>query len=264
MTDTTQNLPPKRTSAGRIALIITGSIASLMAVALIGFGALALWGNSQKDDNGYLSTDTHRFAASTHALATDNLEIDLDGAEELLNSTDLGDIRLEVAPEGDKSMFVGIARTDDVESYLGDVAHTSVTDIDSHPFEADYRTQGGNGTARPAGGRAHLGRVLHGHRHPDARLGCRGRRLVGGRHERRRLCRSAGRRQRRGKAPVPDRDRLERNRKRSAPGAHRSRNDPARRPSAAQPPRRDRRPRIRTRCRLIATATAQAAQRARP
>ena len=149
MTDTTQNLPPKRTSAGRIALIITGSIASLMAVALIGVGALALWGDSQKDEGGYLSTDTHRFAASTHALATDNLDIDLDGAEELMDETDFGDIRLEVAPESGKSMFVGIARTDDVESYLGDVAHTSVTDVDSHPFEADYRTQSGNGTPAP-------------------------------------------------------------------------------------------------------------------
>ena len=149
MTNTTSSIPPKRTSGGRIALIITGSIASLMAVALIGFGALALWGDSQKDDNGYLSTDSHRFAASTHALATDNLDIDLDGAEKLVNTSDFGDIRLEVAPEGDKSMFVGIARTDDVKSYLGNVAHTSVTDLDTDPFEADYRTQSGNGTPAP-------------------------------------------------------------------------------------------------------------------
>jgi hypothetical protein len=47
---------------------------------------------------------------------------DLDGAQGLIDSTDLGNIRLEVAPQSGKPVFVGIARTDELSSYLGDVA----------------------------------------------------------------------------------------------------------------------------------------------
>ena len=36
----------------RIALIVTGSIASLLATALVAGGALALWGDSQKGSDG--------------------------------------------------------------------------------------------------------------------------------------------------------------------------------------------------------------------
>jgi hypothetical protein len=41
-----------------------------------------------------------------------------------------------------------------VESYLNDVAHTTVTDVDFDPFEADYRReQGERSPASPAQGR---------------------------------------------------------------------------------------------------------------
>ena len=36
---------------------------------------------SQKDSDGYLSTDTHRFEAGTRALATENLDVDLGDAD---------------------------------------------------------------------------------------------------------------------------------------------------------------------------------------
>jgi hypothetical protein len=138
----------------RIFLITAGAVTSLLAVGLIGLGGLALWGESQKDERGYLSTDSQSFAANTHALATENLELDLDGAESLVDSTGLGDIRLDVDPRSDKPVFVGIARTDEVSSYLGDVSHSTVTDIDYEPFEASYSPHAGEGSpAEPAGER---------------------------------------------------------------------------------------------------------------
>jgi hypothetical protein len=138
----------------RIFLITAGAVTSLLAVGLIGLGGLALWGDSQKDESGYLSTDSQTFAASTHALATENLDLDLDGAEGLVDSTGLGDIRLDVDPRSDKPVFVGIARTDEVSSYLSDVSHTTLTDIDYEPFEASYSPHAGEGTpAAPAGER---------------------------------------------------------------------------------------------------------------
>src|SRR5215207_3741924 len=121
-----------------IALVVTGTLASLVAAGLLAAGGLALWGNSQKDSDGYLSTDTHQFEAGTRALATENLDVDLDGAGWIMDTSDLGKTRVQVESRGDKPVFVGIARTSDLEDYLQGVAHTTLTDVDTSPFEASY------------------------------------------------------------------------------------------------------------------------------
>jgi hypothetical protein len=152
MTDTsTTPAPRKRLGAGRVALIVSGSVAALTAAGLFALGGLALWGDGQKDDQGYLSTDSHRFAASSHALVSENLDIDLDGVEDLVTDTDLGDSRLTVQPGDDGPVFAGIARTDDVASYLRGIDHTEVSDFDAVPFRGDYSERPGAGKpARPA------------------------------------------------------------------------------------------------------------------
>jgi hypothetical protein len=143
MNETNTQIPPRRSRAARIALVATGAFTGLVAAGALAAGGLALWGDAQKDDDGYLSTGSHRFAASSHALATENLDIDLDGAESVFRTNDFGDIRLKVAPETDKPVFVGIARTDGVSAYLGDVAHRTVTDVDYTPFDASYSSHEG-------------------------------------------------------------------------------------------------------------------------
>jgi hypothetical protein len=136
----------------RIALVVSGGLAALFAAVLLAVGGVALWGDAQKDDQGYVATDSHRFEAGTRALATENLDADLDGAEELMDETDLGQVRLGVESRSDKPVFVGIGRTSDVQDYLRGVAHTNVTDVEygpfDGPFEVDYDTRGGS--ARPA------------------------------------------------------------------------------------------------------------------
>jgi hypothetical protein len=128
----------------RIALVVTGALASLFAAGLLSIGGLALWGDSQKDSDGYLSTDTHQFEAGTRALATENLDIDLDGAGWIMDTDDLGKVRLQVESRDDKPVFVGIARTSDVEDYLAGVSHSTLTEVDTSPFEADYADHAGN------------------------------------------------------------------------------------------------------------------------
>ena len=57
---------------------------------------------------------------------------------------DLGKVRLQVESRDDKPVFVGIARTSDVENYLaGRFAHT-LTDVDTSPFDADYDDHAGD------------------------------------------------------------------------------------------------------------------------
>jgi hypothetical protein len=131
-------------NGSRIALAITGTIASLIAVALVAGGALALWGDSLKDDDGYLRTDTERFTADTRALATDNIDVDLGDADFIAQTDDLGKIGVTAQSRDDRAVFVGIARTSDVERYLGGVPYTTVNDIDVAPFRADYERHSGN------------------------------------------------------------------------------------------------------------------------
>ena len=53
-----------------IALVVTGALASLFAAGLLAVGGLALWGDSQKDDDGYLSTGTHPVSYTHLTLPT--------------------------------------------------------------------------------------------------------------------------------------------------------------------------------------------------
>jgi hypothetical protein len=150
MTEQTTNTRPGRPRAARVALVMTGAITGLAAAGVLAVGGVALWGESEKDADGYLSTDSHDFNTSTHALASESLDVDLDGAEWLMDTEDFGEVRLEVEPQSDEPVFVGIAPTDQVSRYLREVAHTSVSDVDSWPFEANYDERAVAGDRRPA------------------------------------------------------------------------------------------------------------------
>jgi hypothetical protein len=126
-----------------VALVVTGALASLFAVAVLAIGGLAFLGESQKDSDGYLSTDTHQFEAGTRALSTENLDVNLDMGNWVLDTTDLGKVRLQVESRDQKPVFVGIARTTDVENYLQGVSHSTLTDVSTSPFEADYDNHAG-------------------------------------------------------------------------------------------------------------------------
>ena len=128
----------------RIASIIAASVAGLFSLGLLAAGGLLLWGDSQKDEQGYLSTTTHRFATNTAGLATENLDLDLDGLDAVIDQDRYGKLRLKVDATNGKPVFVGIAPTREVTRYLNGTSHALVTDVSYSPFKADYR-------AHPAG-----------------------------------------------------------------------------------------------------------------
>jgi hypothetical protein len=133
----------QRSTAARIAALIGASIVGLLALVLIALGGVSLWANGQKDDSGYLSTGTDRYATSTYAVATDNLDLDSRGAGWLINSDRYGKVRLKVDSRAGKPVFVGIARTSEVSRYLRDTSHAVVTDVSYSPFHAEYRAHAG-------------------------------------------------------------------------------------------------------------------------
>jgi hypothetical protein len=144
MTDNGTQKTRGRSTGGRIALVVAGALAGLLALGALGLGAGALWADDEKNERGYLMTDSERFASGGRALATDNLDVDLSGAGWLVDTGDLGKVELEVSPEGGKPVFAGIARTEDVASYLRGVGQTRVTDVDAFPFEASYLAEPGS------------------------------------------------------------------------------------------------------------------------
>src|SRR5215217_449281 len=117
----------------RIPFLVAGVVAALFAAALLAGGGTVLWGDLQKDATGYVSSDPHEFRSASSALVSENINLDLDGGEFLFDGEDFGDVRLKVEPDSDEPVFVGIARTADVGSYLRDVGHTVVEDVDYGP-----------------------------------------------------------------------------------------------------------------------------------
>jgi hypothetical protein len=139
MTDSpTPAPPPRRGSSGpKVAAIVAGSVLALVSLGLLAVAGVALWADGKKDEQGYISTGTDRFHTGTAALRTENLDLDFNGAEEIVGSSEYGKVRVRVTPRADKDMFVGIARTSDVSAYLRGTAHATVTDLDYAPFDAD-------------------------------------------------------------------------------------------------------------------------------
>jgi hypothetical protein len=148
MPDTTPTTPPQRTSAARTTSVVVGVLVGLLALGMLAIGGVLLWADSKKDDAGFISTRTERFATRTSAIATQNLDVDSEGPGWLTSHDRYGNVRLQVSSNNGKPVFVGIARTKDVKSYLRQTSHTTLTDVDVDPFRASYRPE--RGSAEPA------------------------------------------------------------------------------------------------------------------
>ncbi|MCL4289896.1 MAG: hypothetical protein KJ051_06435 [Thermoleophilia bacterium] len=127
--------------AGKIALVTTGSLAGMLAAALLA-GAVWLF-NLNTDSVGYVVTDTLEVASDSYAFASTDLDVNDDFAW----AYDRGP-KLRVRGESDTPLFIGIARSEDVEHYLAGVAHEQVTDLDLDPVA--LTTERSAGAAAPA------------------------------------------------------------------------------------------------------------------
>jgi hypothetical protein len=125
-------------SAGRVILIVLGSIGVLVGLALAAGGGFLLWADRTQRDDGYLTTPAERFATQTYALTRTRLEINTNGPGWLLNDSWFGKIRIRGESPGAKMLFIGIGPEAAVAKYLGTVAHANVQDIDFDPFRVTY------------------------------------------------------------------------------------------------------------------------------
>src|SRR4029453_16398814 len=123
--------PPSRRGAGGVALIVAGSIAALLAFALlVGGCAAVVVDRTQRDDDGFLMSPTEDFSTATYAITSESADVDLDGPD--WATTDLlGTVRIR--SESERPVFVGIAREADVADYLDGGGHAVVTEIGEEP-----------------------------------------------------------------------------------------------------------------------------------
>lgn len=132
--------------------LVAATLLAVASLTLFAAGGFLLWADAQKDADGYLTTSRETFSTRTAALATENLDVDLDGLDAVADGDVLGKLRLDVTPGGGSALFAGIARTSEVNDYLRGTAHTIVRDVDTDPFRADHRDRpGARRIAPPAG-----------------------------------------------------------------------------------------------------------------
>jgi hypothetical protein len=136
-------------SAGRVILIVLGSIGVLLGLALLAGGGFLLWADRTQRDDGYLTTPTERFATPTYALTRSRLEVDTEGAKWVLNDNWFGKIRIRGESAGEKTLFIGVGPQADVGRYLGTVTHANVQDVDFDPFRVTYLPVAGGAPQGP-------------------------------------------------------------------------------------------------------------------
>jgi hypothetical protein len=126
-------------SAGRVVLIVLGSIVALLGLGLAAGGGFLLWVDRTQREGGYLTTQTERFATSSYALTRERLEVDAGEPNWIWNDNWLGKVRIRGEGASAKPLFIGIGPEAAVAGYLGRVAHADVEDIDVDLFRVDYR-----------------------------------------------------------------------------------------------------------------------------
>jgi hypothetical protein len=139
--------PRRRSTAGRVALIVLGTIAGIVAFGLLAGGcALVAVDQTQRDEDGFLMSPSERLATATYAIVSESADLDTDGAEWALD-TFLGTVRIR-SESGEREVFVGIAPAADVDTYLDGVEHDVVTDLEDEPR---YTRENGGAPRGPPG-----------------------------------------------------------------------------------------------------------------
>ena len=136
-------------SGGRLALLIVGSVVTLLALAALAGGALLLAVNhTERDSAGFFSTGSESYASESHAIVSDDLDIGADGPDWLFEEGRLATVRVRGASADDGELFIGIGPTARVREYLTGASYDVVTDLEFDPFRATYSRE--QGTAVPA------------------------------------------------------------------------------------------------------------------
>ncbi|MDA8297605.1 MAG: DUF4389 domain-containing protein [Actinomycetota bacterium] len=133
---------------GRIVAIVLGSLAVLVAAALLAAGGTMVWAHTtQRNAAGYYMTPSQALRTSGYAL-TGQVDLGARSAEnDWVPLHPLGTVRIRAHALGTRAIFVGIAPRGAVDRFLAGVARTHVTSLNYGPFST--RTEPIGGTRAP-------------------------------------------------------------------------------------------------------------------
>jgi hypothetical protein len=130
-------------SKGRIAGVVAGAGAMVLAVVVLAAGAAALWADSHRGHDGYVSTGTHQFETAGRALTSAGVEVGKPAPDWLIRRVRVS----ATSTSSGRPVFVGIGRRSDVSSYLANVSRSELHDFgDGTPA---YANQTGSRTPEP-------------------------------------------------------------------------------------------------------------------
>jgi hypothetical protein len=139
--------PHRRLPVGHIVLAVLGAIAILVGLPMAAAGGFLTWAHAtQRDDDGFLTTDRERLETVSYAIVSEDLDLGVDH-DQPVDLGDLATVRITVDTVGDDPVFVGIGPYAAVRDYLDGVAHAEIADADFDPFEVRYRFVEGDAPA---------------------------------------------------------------------------------------------------------------------
>jgi hypothetical protein len=121
------------------------AIATLVTALALGVAATAaLAANALRDGSGYFNWPTETFTSGGYAIAMKTVDISK-APQWALNA---GVNRVRVQAQSDRPIFIGIARTADLDRYLRGTEHDDVSGLNYHPFQVDYDHTSGHAPNR--------------------------------------------------------------------------------------------------------------------
>jgi hypothetical protein len=124
---------------------IAAIVALVTALALALAGTAALAANALRDGSGYFNWPTETFTSSGYAIAMKTVDISK-APQWALNA---GVDRVRVQAHSDRPIFIGIARTADLDNYLDGTDHDDISRLSYQPFQIDYDHTSGHAPNRP-------------------------------------------------------------------------------------------------------------------
>jgi ABC-type multidrug transport system fused ATPase/permease subunit len=137
---------------GRVVMLVLGTLSALLGLGLLAAAAGTGWLNIQQRDEGFFTSSTERFEASSNAITSVGLDIMVgQRLPDAIPSDTAGSILLRGASAiAGKDIFIGVARQEDVARYLDGVRRSEIRELNLRPFRVEYRDLPGTRTpARP-------------------------------------------------------------------------------------------------------------------